>query len=179
MKRFVSFHVEIHFKSFEPCKLVCRAVLDRVKEEHPDRRPLVVLHTNRTRGGPAQAPSAKSFLKKINDEKCFYAAPQGSNDDWYWMYAAVSCGQDGLLISNDEMRDHLFNLLAPKYFSKWKQRHQMRYSFSGDPSTLQFQNPPPFTTCSQNLKGSWMFPSEDGQWLCCSMVSDEGTGLGE
>lgn len=42
----------------------------------------------------------------------------------YWMYAAVKAGPKGLLISNDEMRDHMFQLLAPRFFHKWKQRHQ-------------------------------------------------------
>ena len=37
------------------------------------------------------------------------------------MYAAVKAGREGLLISNDEMRDHIFQLLAPKFFYKWKQ----------------------------------------------------------
>ena len=40
------------------------------------------------------------------------------------MYAAVKAGPEGLLISNDEMRDHMFQLLAPRFFHKWKQRHQ-------------------------------------------------------
>ena len=31
----------------------------------------------------------------------------------------------GLLMSDDEMRDHSFQLLAPKFFHKWKQRHQV------------------------------------------------------
>ena len=39
----------------------------------------------------------------------------------YWMYAAVKAGREGLLVSNDEMRDHIFQLLAPKFFHKWKQ----------------------------------------------------------
>lgn len=43
----------------------------------------------------------------------------------YWMYAAVKAGPKGLLISNDQMRDHLFQLLAPRFFQKWKQRHQV------------------------------------------------------
>ena len=37
------------------------------------------------------------------------------------MYAAVKAGREGLLVSNDEMRDHIFQLLAPKFFHKWKQ----------------------------------------------------------
>ncbi len=28
----------------------------------------------------------------------------------YWMYAAVRAGHQGLLISNDEMRDHIFQV---------------------------------------------------------------------
>jgi proteinaceous RNase P len=106
-------------------------------------------------------------LKNISEANCFYAAPHGSNDDWYWMYAAIMAGQDGLLVSNDEMRDHLFSLLAPKYFKKWKQRHQVRYSFSGNPATMTLEQPPPFTRCAQNLaNGSWIFPGENGDWLC-------------
>lgn len=143
------------------------AVVNRVKKDFPDAKPLVILHVNRTRGGPASTHKAKLFLKGLDEDSCFYAAPQGSNDDWYWMYAAVSAGHKGILISNDEMRDHLFNLLAPKYFKKWKQRHQMRYSFSGEPNTLQFQNPPPYTRCTQQLGTSWMFPvAQDEKWLC-------------
>lgn len=26
----------------------------------------------------------------------------------YWIYAAVAAGEKGLLVSNDEMRDHIF-----------------------------------------------------------------------
>lgn len=36
-------------------------------------------------------------------------------------------GPDALVVSCDEMRDHLFQLLAPKYFAKWKQRHHVYY----------------------------------------------------
>ena len=41
------------------------------------------------------------------------------------MYAAVAAGHKGFMVSNDEMRDHIFQLLAPRYFHKWKQRHQV------------------------------------------------------
>lgn len=39
----------------------------------------------------------------------------------------ADAGPDALMVSCDEMRDHLFQLLAPKYFKKWKQRHQVYY----------------------------------------------------
>jgi len=32
-------------------------------------------------------------------------------------------------VSNDEMRDHIFQLLAPRYFLRWKQRHQVGLPF--------------------------------------------------
>ncbi len=139
------------------------AVVERVGECHPDLKPLVVLHINRTRGPAASTSKSKALLKSLTEQNRFYAAPMGSNDDWYWMYAAVVAGPNGILVSNDEMRDHLFNLLAPKYFKKWKQRHQTRYSFSGEPDTLVLENPPPFTRCTQALRKengttSWMFP---------------------
>ena len=43
--------------------------------------------------------------------------------------AHAGAGHAGLLLSNDEMRDHIFSLLAPKYFHKWKQRHQVQRMF--------------------------------------------------
>lgn len=46
----------------------------------------------------------------------------------YWMYAAVAAGHKGFMVSNDEMRDHIFQLLAPRYFHKWKQRHQVGHA---------------------------------------------------
>jgi len=42
----------------------------------------------------------------------------------YWLYATIKfkC----LLVTNDEMRDHLFQLLGNDFFPKWKERHQVR-----------------------------------------------------
>jgi hypothetical protein len=57
----------------------------------------------------------------------------------YWLYAAVAAGSNGLLISNDEMRDHVFQLLAPRYFYKWKQRHQSKYTFDSNGLMVSFQ----------------------------------------
>lgn len=79
-----------------------------------------------------------------------------------------SAGGKGLLLSNDEMRDHIFQLLAPKYFGKWKQRHQLRYSFD-EAGAAVFQYTAPFTTCVQYLPGpgAWLLPPAEGeQWLC-------------
>lgn len=142
-------------------------VVEKLRSLHPEKKPLVVLHVARTKSPAAQDPEAAALLERLREEGMFYATPQGSNDDWYWMYAAVSTGSQGLLVSNDEMRDHMFQMLAPRYFGRWKQRHQLRYKFSGSPTKLCFEYPAPYTTCVQQLEsGAWMLPGSDGRWLC-------------
>merc|ERR1712166_1087740 len=37
-----------------------------------------------------------------------------------------------LVVTNDEMRDHHFQMLAPKFFLRWKERHQIHFDF-GNP----------------------------------------------
>ena len=64
-----------------------------------------------------------SYAGDATDE--LFTTPGGSNDDWYWLYAAVTAGPEGKLITNDELRDHVFQMLpAPRLFYKWKERHQ-------------------------------------------------------
>lgn len=122
----------------------------------------------------AEAKRAGKFLDALKSRKQLFITPVGSNDDWYWLYAAVKAGPKGMLISNDEMRDHLFQLLAPKYFFKWKDRHMVRYKFV--PSHQEWEPrlipPHPYTACTQRLKnGTWMFPSDEcEQWLCVKAV---------
>ncbi len=132
----------------------------------PGARPLVVLHVARTRAPAAARPEAAALLARLRAAGSFYAAPPGSNDDWYWMYAAVAAGPRGLLVSNDELRDHIFQLLAPRYVGRWKERHQLRYSFDAE-GKPRFERPPPYTTCAQRVEatGAWAFPGAGGAWL--------------
>ena len=150
-------------------------VVDRLQSAHPELRPLVLLHVNRTKAPPAHTPAALALLERLRADNCFYATPHGSNDDWYWMYAAVTAGSRGLLVSNDEMRDHLFHMLTPRFFGKWKQRHQLRYQFQRTPGSLEFDYPPPFTTCAQKIGdgSAWVLPCVDGTWtLAKAKTSD-------
>ena len=41
------------------------------------------------------------------------------NDDWFWIHAALYC-PGALFVSNDEMRDHYLQMLAPRSFLQWK-----------------------------------------------------------
>lgn len=49
------------------------------------------------------------------------------------MHATVSAKRAGLLVSNDELRDHIWSLLRPKHFLKWKERHIARFNYMAAP----------------------------------------------
>ncbi len=51
-----------------------------------------MLHQSRVKAVPARQRRAASFLERLRRENSFYATPFGSNDDWYWLYAAVKSG---------------------------------------------------------------------------------------
>jgi hypothetical protein len=57
----------------------------------------------------------------------FYFTPAGYNDDIFWLFATVRL--DVHVVTNDEMRDHHFQMLSPRWFIRWKDRHQIHFSF--------------------------------------------------
>lgn len=130
--------------------------------------PVNFLHVRRVRGGPANHHRSKQLIDGWKRCGELFVCPQGSNDDWYWLYAAVASGNDTFLVSNDEMRDHAFQMLpAPRLFAKWKERHQVRFHMSAA-NGLEFYHPPPYTSCVQEGKGGdwWLFPGDGGEWTC-------------
>ncbi|MCI14261.1 proteinaceous RNase P 1 chloroplastic/mitochondrial-like, partial [Trifolium medium] len=99
------------------------AVVNEMRHKLPSKKfPLIVLHHRRIKGDKRDGPINKALVDRWNNADALYATPTGSNDDWYWLYAAIKfkC----LLVTNDEMRDHLFQLLGNDFFPKWKERHQ-------------------------------------------------------
>ncbi|KDP42693.1 hypothetical protein JCGZ_23633 [Jatropha curcas] len=139
--------------------------------------PLIILHENRVDGGPARNPNNKKLLEFWKKSGALYATPAGSNDDWYWLYAAVSC--KCLLVTNDEMRDHLFHLLGTSFFPRWKEKHQVRLSVSS--SGLALHMPPPYSIVIQESeKASWHVPTvtvddleTPRQWLCATRAGNK------
>ncbi|KAA0164531.1 hypothetical protein FNF27_07786 [Cafeteria roenbergensis] len=84
------------------------------------------------------------------------------------------------VVSNDQMRDHHFQMLAPQNFLKWRERHQVAFHFQdvgrggaggGPQRQLHFRFPSIFSHRTQPaLEGrAWYFPvgGTAGQWLCC------------
>ncbi|XP_073020373.1 proteinaceous RNase P 1, chloroplastic/mitochondrial-like isoform X2 [Primulina eburnea] len=150
-------------------------VVKEIRQLSPSKKlPLVILHQSRVTGGPAQHPNNKRLLESWKRAGALYATPLGSNDDWYWLYAAVS--SKCLLVTNDEMRDHLFQLLGSSFFPRWKEKHQVRVkpSING----LSLHMPPPYSIVIQESEqGSWHVPTVTGddieiprQWLCATRI---------
>lgn len=87
---------------------------------------LLVMHTRHfTRD---MLPSKyRPLVEKWQRLGILYQTPFGMNDDWFWMHAALE--YKALVLTNDEMRDHHFQMLAPRSFLRWKERHQVHFEF--------------------------------------------------
>ena len=92
------------------------------------------------------------FVKRLSKAGKLYRVPQGCLDDYYWMLASVSDqkssrgdrnmhvepddgsgrwpGTRPMLVSNDQMRDHKLELLAPRLFRRWYSCHLVNYNFT-------------------------------------------------
>lgn len=150
------------------------AVVKELYDRSQKKRPLVILHNKRFRKLSENASNRK-LLQEWLTQGVLYTTPNGSNDDWYWLYAAVKL--KCLLVTNDEMRDHIFELLGSSFFLKWKERHQVRYTFvKGNVKLLM---PPSYSLFIQeSVKGTWHVPvaSESSDeslrtWLCITRPS--------
>jgi mitochondrial ribonuclease P protein 3 len=69
----------------------------------------------------------KALYESWIEEGILYQTPYGMNDDWFWMHAALKYNL--LVVTNDEMRDHHFQMLAPRSFLRWKERQQVHFDF--------------------------------------------------
>ncbi|KAI3523290.1 hypothetical protein L1887_01350 [Cichorium endivia] len=131
--------------------------------------PLVILHDKRIRALLAN-PSNLGILEEWIEKGVLYGTPVGSNDDWYWLYASVKL--KCMLVTNDEMRDHIFELLGRNFFPMWKERHQVHYTFPK--GQLKLQMPPSYSIIIQESeKGTWHVPlvgdytdELSRTWLC-------------
>jgi pentatricopeptide repeat protein len=94
-------------------------------------------------------------------ENIVYHTFPGTNDDWYWLYAALSQADqhDITVVSNDFMRDHHFHMLAPKAFLKWRERHQAGFHFRYGGSAAADAAPGRPTAATRTLRPVFRFPT--------------------
>lgn len=131
---------------------------------------LIVLHASRTR--PSVVPRAfQPLVEEWKTSGLMYCCEKGNNDDWYWLYAGVSCTRSGspYIISNDLMRDHHFQMLHLRSFRRWKERHQVLFHFKWTGQHQQVflpQEPRCYSKRCQALAHSFHFPDpESDTWL--------------
>ncbi|MEW5317852.1 MAG: hypothetical protein WDW38_009116 [Sanguina aurantia] len=153
-----------------------QSMMKLARARNPDAKILLMLHRKRLHDPEARTPEVKAFLAELNQSNEFYSTPPRSNDDWYWLYATL--------------RDHIFSLLRPKHFLKWKARHiaGYTYSMSGRPELIL---PPSYTHCVQQMVGAGcvMVPAaavvvgeeerSPAWWMCVKPVGEPVTAAGE
>jgi pentatricopeptide repeat protein len=83
---------------------------------HLNYFPFVILHSRHL---TPQLPSKSVEYQEIQrllgewkEKNYLYTSPKGFNDDWFWMYATIK--YHCYIITNDDMRDHHFQLLSPR-----------------------------------------------------------------
>ncbi|KAG7371338.1 PPR: pentatricopeptide repeat domain containing protein [Nitzschia inconspicua] len=105
-------------------------------QKEKKQRVLLIMHSRHftTKMLPQQY---KSLYESWMKDEILYKTPFGMNDDWFWMHAALRYNL--LVVTNDEMRDHHFQMLAPRYFLRWKERQRIRFTF-GDWESVSLDN---------------------------------------
>jgi hypothetical protein len=87
---------------------------------------LIVIHSRHFT--PAMMPRKYvPLMQSWIDQDLIYTTPAGMNDDWFWLHAALV--SNACVVTNDEMRDHQFQMLAPRAFTRWKERYQIHFTF--------------------------------------------------
>ncbi|WOL08338.1 proteinaceous RNase P 1, chloroplastic/mitochondrial-like isoform X1 [Canna indica] len=156
------------------------AVVNAVRQKLPMKRcPLIVVHNRRLTGSKMNEPTNMKLLEKWKNADAIYETPTGSNDDWYWLYAAITC--KCLIVTNDEMRDHIFQVLGNDFFPRWKERHQAHFRYRD--GSFEFEMPPPCSIVIQeNERGHWHIPISAEQeqerkrtWLCATRANMSNT----
>ena len=140
---------------FPPIRILS-SMIAKVKERWPECKPLVILHHRRVQQFIRGNRRNGELVERLKYKRELFSTPAGSNDDWYWIYAAVLSGQKGLVVTNDEMRDHIFQTLESKYFQRWKLCHQVHFTIYDKKVSLV--EPGRFTTAIQRTGQHWHFP---------------------
>lgn len=157
-------------------------VVDHLRRQ--GRRPLLVLHARHVQDKKVP-PAYLGLVRAWRESGVLYTVPYRSNDDWFWLCATVKRGGRTLVVTNDQMRDHHFQMLSRRTFLRWRERHQALFSFGGalrdGTRAVKVEEPPVFSRCIQGPvtlgaedeaatrrgRSRWHLPLAESQdWLC-------------
>jgi hypothetical protein len=100
------------------------------------RHPLIVLHQHHV---DCATVEEKALIK--GNKIPMFIVPKGGDDDWFWLYAALS-NSKSLLVTNDEMRNHFHYMNFESDFIDWKTTHVVRYDMD-DSKNFELNFPDP------------------------------------
>lgn len=102
------------------------ALIEALIRDH-GKKPLLIIHSRHLADHmiPPHDPKVRTLIASWRERNLVYATPKGFNDDWFWLYTTVRFQIP--VVTNDEMRDHHFKLLSPRYFMRWRERYRVCY----------------------------------------------------
>ena len=161
------------------------------KLESMGKKVLLVLHERHF--SPKLMPQMfKPLQEEWERRRILYKTPFNCNDDWFWLHAAFHYRT--LVLTNDEMRDHHFQMLAPRTFLRWKERHQVHFSFGeweakNETSAqrrreVQLEFPSPYSRRIQRVGGEGLVvplikKGDENRFLDGSHVADDDEPMEE
>lgn len=154
--------------------------VDRVVQHFLDQglKPLIVMHSRHFGLNVTMTAQDQKIVQAWNASGMLYKTPPKMNDDWFWLYAGVwgSIKKASLvMVSNDQMRDHHFQMLSTRKFLKWRERHWVNFHFDtnkGGRSPPILAHPSKVSLRMQQVsdedESRWHFPLAEspGTWLC-------------
>ena len=112
-----------------------------------------------------------------------YQTPPGMDDDWFWMHIALT-RPGTLMVTNDRLRDHHFQLMSPRCFLRWRERHQVSFDFGeiGD-RRVRFTFADPYSRRVQRVADGLVVPlpklGDENRFLDGCIVAEEGVPKAE
>jgi len=159
------------------------------------KKPLLVLHARHVDDRKVP-PAYAGLVRGWRERGLLLVVPYRNNDDWFWLFTTVFKGGRTLLVTNDEMRDHHFQMLSQRTFLRWKERHQAYFSFGGHERgggrSVKIEAPAVYSRCIQGpgtmrkegggkeggKEGGgefWHLPKEGSEeWLCVQVRKEGG-----
>ncbi|KAJ0176192.1 hypothetical protein K1T71_008366 [Dendrolimus kikuchii] len=113
-------------------------------------------------------------IEKLLHNTCNFFTDNVSQDDPYFITAAIMSGSHTDIVSKDLLRGHTFLLKNEKLsriFRRWQWQHQWMIYFKKR-SGLIIQPPLTFTPCAQNKGDMWHLPYETDEEQTPSQIND-------
>ncbi len=93
-----------------------------------------------SKAAAADSAAAAGIVARWTATGRVYPVARGVNDDLFWLYAAMRV-KDCILVTNDTMRDHHFQIVADgaqRTLTRWRALHQASFGFVAGMSQIEY-----------------------------------------